>query len=204
MPFVPMDHTVQAELVYMWNGQVCQNVLQFRSSTGLTTPIMEQLGTYLVTWYDAQMKSLHNITCQLTSIRLTDMTTEFSPGLDFTTGLPIVGTLAGESLPNNVSISMSKRTLFRGRSYRGRIYQVGMGETMTNGNSVLAGTLTSLITKWKLLMAFPTAGTAWEMVVASKYEGGNERTEALLTPVINISSDGIIDSQRRRLPGRGN
>lgn len=204
MPFVSMLNTVQAELVYTWNSQTCENVLQFEAAGAISVPNMLELGAHLVSWYNTSMKALQSTFCTLTTIRLTDMTAEFAPGLDYTVGLPIIGTLGTDSMPNNVSISLTKRTIFRGRSYRGRIYQVGMGESQVQGNIVVATPLTNMITAWELLLAFSTTSEAWNMVVASKYEDGNERGTALLTPVINITSDGIIDSQRRRLPGRGN
>jgi len=204
MPFVPMLNTVQAEFVYTWNNQICQNVLQFEAAGSLSVPNMLELGAELVTWYDTLLQPLQSTFCALTSIRLTDMTAEFAPGLDYSTGLPLVGTAGTDSMPNNVSISLTKRTVFRGRSFRGRIYQVGMVESQVQGNVVLATPLANMIAAWEDLLAFSTASESWTMVVASKFEGGAPRATALLTPVINISSDGIVDSQRRRLPGRGN
>jgi len=204
MPFVPMLNCVQAEFVYTWNAQVCQNVLHFEAAGALSVDNMLELGAHLVTWYDTHMQPLQVIQCSLTSIRLTDMTVEFAPGLDYSTGLPLIGTRTGESLPNNVSLSLTKRTIYRGRSFRGRIYQVGMSETDTQGNNVVVAQANLMIAAWEQLLAFSTTTEAWEMVVASKFEDGSERTTAVLTPVINITTDYIVDSQRRRLPGRGN
>lgn len=204
MPFIPILNTVQAELVYTWNQQTCQNVLHFEASGSLSVDNMLELGAHLVDWYDVHMQPLHHNSCRLNTIRLTDMTVEFAPALDYTVSLPLVGTIGGNSMPNNVSLSLTKRTIYRGRNYRGRVYQVGLAEEQVDGNTVLSGPVGALIAAWEQLLAFTTTSESWEMVVASKYQGNVARPEAVTTPVINFSSDGIVDSQRRRLPGRGN
>lgn len=203
MPFIPVPNTLQAELVYSWNNEIVENVLHYESGGAVSLPEMEGLAAALATWFGASMKTQVSNACSLTNVKITDLTFQNAPGIDYSVGLPIVGTVSNESLPNNVSLSIAKRTIFRGRSYRGRVYQVGLCENQVTGNTVIAGTKTALLAAWELVKSFTISGSVYNLVVVSKYSGGAARSEGLTTPVLNFSTDGLIDSQRRRLPGRG-
>lgn len=203
MAFIPVPNVIQAELVYTWNNETCENVLHFESAGAPSIPNMQELGAYLVAWWTTSMKPLTHNSVQLVNVKLTDLNAAFAPAIDYTTTLPQTGTPSGDSMPNNVSLVMSKRTVFRGRSYRGRIYVVGLFEPMVAGNVVTGSHVTNLKTAWSLLNSFATTSESWTHVVVSRFEGGAPRAFGVTTPVINITSDGIVDSQRRRLPGRG-
>ena len=62
-----------------------------------------------------------------------------------------------------------------------------------SASNVMAGHETTL----------PVTLDPWSMVVVSRYENNAPRAEGIATLVDRLSSDGVIDSQRRRLPGRG-
>lgn len=203
MAFIPVPSTVQAELVYTWAGETCENVLHFEATGSPSPTEMVELGEHLIDWFDTYMKQYVNVTASLVNVKLTDLNAAFAPALDVTEGLPIVGTAAGDSLPNNVSCVFSKRTIFRGRSYRGRIYQVGLSEQHVTANAVLATPRNAMVAAWSQLISFTTPGEAWQLVVVSRYEDNAPREFGLTTPVVTITTDGVIDSQRRRLPGRG-
>lgn len=203
MPFIPVPNTVQAELVYNWNGEICENVFHFEAAGAPIVSEMVELGEYLINWYDVHLQPLHTGNISLINVKLTDLNAAFAPAVDVSTGLPLVGTLPGDSLPNNVAACISKRTIFRGRSYRGRIYHPCLGEAQVTGNTILTATRTSLLAAYSLLIGFSTAGEAWQMVVVSRFEGGAPRATGLTTPVTNLSMETTVDSQRRRLPGRG-
>lgn len=204
MPFIPATNVMQAELVYNWDGQIVENVLHYQRAGGVTAGAMNDLGTALVTWFNGSIKSVVAATCQLTEVRIMDLTSEFAPGVTWTSGLPILGTAGGASLPNNVSLALTKRTLFRGRAYRGRIYQVGLTETSVTANLVLSLATTILLPAWISILSITCGGVVCPMVVVSKFEGNLPRGSALVTPVVNITTDSVVDSQRRRLPKRGN
>src|SRR5680860_412131 len=158
MPLSPVPNVVQAELVYTWDQQVVENVLHFEAAGALSIPNMQSLGTYLVNWYDLGLQGAHPTTIALTSLKLTDLTSDTAPALDYTTGLPLIGVNTSPSLPNNVAVVMSKRTIFRGRSYRGRIYHPGLAEDQVVANNVNALTLADFVTEYEKLLSF-TAGT---------------------------------------------
>lgn len=203
MPFVPAPGICQAELIYNWNGQIVETVLHFEPTAALTPALMTELGEYLRVWWTGTIDTYFSNSLSLLSIKLTDLTTNIAPVVNYTTGLPAAGGNASPTLPNNVACVFTKRTELRGRSYRGRIYHPGLCEAQVVANTVDPPTLAALITQYSILLNFATLGTIWDMVVVSRYQNNLPREVADSNQVVSISSDGSIDSQRRRLPGRG-
>lgn len=149
------------------------------------------------------MKILHHQTIQLTQVKLTDLTADFAPTLNYTTGLPLVGSAGADGMPNNVALVFTKRTALRGRSFRGRIYHPGLAESQVAGNQVLSATVTSLLAAYNLLKTLTVGAETWPLVVVSRMHNGVVTNPGETHAVTTIDTDGFIDSQRRRLPGRG-
>lgn len=203
MPFVPATNVVQAELIFRWDNQIVENVLHYQVAGGVDLVSMNFIGADLTSWWDVTMQPLVPATVSLQEVRMTDLTSEFAPGASWIGGLPLSGTLPGVALPNNVALSITKRSNFRGRAYRGRIYHIGLSETQVINNQVDATHVTALLNAYAIIRELDFAGTNIPMVIVSRYQGGDPRGAALVTLVSGFSCDGIIDSQRRRLPRRG-
>lgn len=205
MPFIPTPNCVQADLVYDWNGQVCQNVLHYVKASPWLTTHMEELAENLKDIWDAQIKAVVSSTLLLSSIRVTDLSSETGAVINYSLGLPIAGTDVSPSLPNNCAIVITKRTLLRGRSYRGRLYHCGLTEANVVGNTVNSGVVSGLVTRYSNFISVPLTVAADEalLTVLSLVNGGVDRANGVATLVNNLTSDGVLDSQRRRLPGRG-
>lgn len=203
MPFVPATNVVQAEMIFRWDSQIVENVLHYQVAGGVDLAAMNFIGADLTSWWDVSMQPLIPSTVSLQEVRLTDLTSEFAPGASWIGGLPLSGTLAGNSLPNNVALSITKRSNFRGRAYRGRIYHIGLAEAQVVANQVDASHVTALLSAYSIIRELDFAGTNIPMVIVSRYQGGVARGAALVTLVSGFSCDGILDSQRRRLPRRG-
>lgn len=202
MPYVPATNVVQVEFVFTYDSQVCENVIHFQNTGAITTPIFNALGVHLVNWFNTNMKPLLPGTVSLNALKMTDLTTQTSGFLNYTTGLPLAGTLADAALPNNVALVITKRTVNRGRSFRGRIYHMGLTEGKVTNNAVQGLHVTALLTAYALLLSFsPSVGT-FVMVVVSRYSNGAARGAAVVSPVTGLDTDGSVDSQRRRLPSR--
>lgn len=118
------------------------------------------------------------------------------------TGLPLAGTGGSVQLPNNVTLCIKWTTENRGRSFRGRTYHVGLTESQVTDNEVVAVAMGQFTTAYgALLTDLATAG--WPLVIASRYANNQPRITGVATLVTGFSIDPFIDSQRRRLPGRG-
>lgn len=203
MPFIPTPQTLQVEFVHLFNGQYVEWVLHYTGSAAPDTTNMTAFAAACVTWWNANIRSRMTAAVQLIQVKVTDMSSATGEVVTYGTGLPSTGTAVGDSLPNNVALVISKRTNKRGRSFRGRIYMFGWPEAENAGNTVSPTTTNAYLTAWGLLKTLVVGSDSWGMVVLSRYNAGVPRPFGVPTLVTNFTTDGSVDSQRRRLPGRG-
>jgi hypothetical protein len=203
MAFVPVPNTLAVHMVYTMFSQRVENTLYFTPSAAITPTLMNSLGLMLYNWWVANIRPIQKSDVQLVQMDITSLETEFAPGITYTTNLPQFGTHAtGTLMPNNVTLAISFRTAFRGRSYRGRNYFIGFATDQVGASSIVLAVKTSLISAYNALIAAATAaGFTW--VVVSRVSHGAPRGTGLATPVTNILIEDTMDSMRRRLPGRG-
>jgi len=202
MAFVPFPLVAKAELIYRVDGQIVENVLHYKAIATFGIASMELLADSIVTNWNATLKLLTHSSVQLIAVRITDLSSSSAPVVEFVMGLPISGTLAGTQLPNNVTVVAKFVTLQRGRSFRGRVYQVGLSSTAINANVLTSTYRTSLAAAWTSMLDMG-GEEGWRLVVASRISDGVERTEGVSTIVEGVSVNPTLDSQRRRLPERG-
>lgn len=205
MPFVPTVNTLRADLHYLWDSQQCSNSLYFQGSASPDIALATELGEALISWWETEYAPNVAETVSLQEVVLTDLTNETSFSIAVTTGLPISGTVASPSLPNNVSLCISFRTAQRGRSSRGRNYVVGMCESQAVASEATEGFIGVMLDAYEQLIGAGTFVAGLQWVVVSTISNGDPRSSGLAQPVTSvIVTDPVIDSQRRRLPGRGN
>lgn len=200
----PAEGVTQAVLNYTYGGERCANVLHFVQTDGVTAPDPEELASRLASWWGNNIDSLVPNTLSLDSVTATDLSAGGPPGVIYTTGLPNTGGSTNLQLPNQCTVVISLRTSLRGRSYRGRIYHVGIGEPDVDGSTVNSTFRQLLLNAYDnlLLLTGDTGEPDYQIAVLSYYSGGALRPEPVATPVTSMSVDSRIDTQRRRLPRR--
>ena len=205
MAFIPVPNTAQAELIYIWQDQVVENVLYFTTGAPMTPVMLQMIASDLKAWWIADIQDLQGVDIALREIKVTDLETESSPVFTLTSGLPLNGNVASEPMPGNVSLCVSFRSAGRGRSSRGRNYFPGLTENQVQGNIVTSGVITSLLTAYGRLQtgdAMFDSQAGW--VVVSRFHNKAPRAIGLAQPVTSVVIiDPFVDSQRRRLPSRG-
>lgn len=202
MAFVPVPNVAQLEYIYTWDGQVVQNVLHYGSASLIDTAALNGLTAAALTWWSANLRASISSACSLIAVRATDLTTQTGPVVEDTTGLPLAGTGSSSAQPNNVTVAIKLITASRGRSFRGRVYHVGLPGTAVTANEITSTIRTNLRNAYLAALTLGTAPT-WTLVVASKFTNNAPRTEGLATTVTDVSVNPTVDSQRRRLPERG-
>lgn len=202
MAFIPVPNTVHAELVFNQQGQVVENNLYFYCAVDPTVEMMADLADILADWWHTHVATVTANSTALTTIKVTSLEQAFAPGIETPLNPPDPGLVNSPGLPNNATLVTTFVTGLRGRSFRGRNYFIGLAEGMVVGNVVDALQVTNINAGYEnLLLAL--AGTDWSWVVVSRYSDKQPRDIGVVTDVVTTKSDGIIDSQRRRLPGRG-
>lgn len=203
MAFIPATNTIKAEMVYNHIGQICENVFYAKMAGAVSLTDLTDLAGTLVNWFDTQLQPLVSNGTALTKVLCRDMTVESGAAIEFTTDLPMSGT-GGSALPGNVTVASKWSTGLAGRSFRGRTYLVGLpvGNNTTNANLLDAGYLDDLQDAYEALIADISVDDR-TFVVASFFHDNAPRTEAVLTEIIAVAVNNQLDSQRRRLAGRG-
>jgi len=110
---------------------------------------------------------------------------------------PNAGVMTGDSTPANCAIVISKRTGLTGRRNHGRMYIPGFSDTQVLGSTFQSTFLILLNALPVAMLAYNGTGT-----LPGKFAIASIRDLAMKT-ITAYAVDGIVDSQRRRLPGRG-
>lgn len=206
VPFVPNEHVVEVEFRAIWDSQKVENTLYFRQAGTPGIIDMLALAAELASWYSDEISPLQCSVVSLNEIVVTSLESETAPRVVYTSGLPLPGEFTGECMPNEVTWAIKFNTVGRGRSSRGRNFVLGIPRTNVAGNDIDVALAGNYVDAY--LAVIPrVAGlaTEWTWVVYSRRVDMAWRTEGLPQDVISVSfSDLIIDSQRRRSPGRGN
>jgi len=202
MAFIPVPGCLQAELRYTLFGQRIENVLYFEASRP-DQPAMAALALALQAWWVDEIAPFVSVQLVLNEIYITDLTTDSGQTYSGIIAGGSGGEISDNALPGNVALCVSFRTANRGRSYRGRNYVPGLAETSVAGNTVEPTVVNGLQSGYGALIS-AAAGAGYPWVVASRYSGGDPRPAGILTRVTGARVvDPYVDSQRRRLTGRG-
>lgn len=212
MPFVPVPNTIQVNIVFEMDSQEVENTIYYEKSTGVDltdiSAFTEELNAYIV----AELLPFLGNTIKL--IRLVSILLDAADSLLYisTTGLPATGGAAGAAAPNNVALCMSLRTANRGRSFRGRNFIAGIPKDLITENTVGSGSVAAYTDYYEGLIGLG-GDDGWAQVVVSRFSGytivdgkkkPTPRVTGITTPVTAAYVvDPTVDSQRRRLPGRG-
>jgi len=203
MPFVPFPNTAEAHVRYTYQGQLIENTLYFDRVGGWDDVEMTQLGDSIASTLNSDVMPFMPNTLVLREIYVVDLSSETASAVTYTGGLPQPGLSTEPALPNNVTVTASFRTNGRGRSSRGRNYLPGLTEGRVVGNTVQTSFTDVWLPFWSEMLSLGTdEGFQW--VVASRRANNEWRTTGVTAPVTAVVyTDLTVDSQRRRLPGRG-
>jgi hypothetical protein len=204
MPFIPLPNGIKVCFRYVVDGQQVCNVFYGTTTEDIDMTFLDGLGGALVTWWTTYMKPNLPPDCALQAIELTDAEEIGGVGIEYVAGLPSAGTFGSNGLPNNVTYAIKLASGHIGRSYNGRTYWPAVAfESKSGVNRVTSDFRTAAtLAISELINAFVDASA--QLVVASFHHAGAPRTEGVATPVAGaVTTDDILDSQRRRLPGRG-
>jgi len=202
MPFVPVPSAYQVNLKQMVAGQMVENVIAVRSDDGESPLSMSDIADVFLDWWSTELAPLLSSNITLNEIVVRDLSSESAGSFLLTPATPPAGA-GGQAVANNVAFCVSARTAAAGRSFRGRTYVAGLPRDSVSASAVSSGTASDLVAAFNQLRTLLEAINA-VIVVISRIHNGIERLTGLATVVVNYTAvDLTVDSQRRRLPGRG-
>lgn len=185
---------------YISSGEIVENVYNFSAGAPPTTATMNNLIDAFIAWETAHGVNMRAATTGLQRVTCTDLSTATGAVVDRQVIPELDGTSPGLQAPNNVTLAFAIRTPLRGRSYRGRIYHVGMPNNQILGNLIVGPTLTSWVGAYSLLLSLGVA-PIFHLGVLSRHNGGVRLATCVWTQATAFTANQQLDSQRRRLPG---
>jgi hypothetical protein len=196
MPAPNNPDVVKVALLFSRDTRTFVNTFHCYKTGGWTTPDMLALALRFRDWWQTyyRVRVPSEIALKEEQVRLLDPDNPLA--VDHPESPPIPGLLGQFAEAGNVTLALGKRTAYAGRRYRGRIFVPGLGETDVTATDVMdsAATIAFSAAMQALLDSLTTNATP--LVIFHK--GDN-----LFSTVTSFVIDSLVDSQRRRLAGRG-
>jgi hypothetical protein len=210
VPFIPSATEVRVVLEGSVDSQETDNDLAFSLPGGYILSDIQSLVTNLVDWFNLTFAVPLSRDWKTVAVHARALNVPAGFVVDVGTG-GVIGGQDFEAAPNNVAATISFRTGIAGRSFRGRNYIPGIPNPVVTLNTLDSGWMDSMVAAYNGLL--PGGGVlpgGWIWGVLSQFSGVDglghpiPRAFGVFTPIVNsLFVDATVDSQRRRLPGRG-
>lgn len=187
-------NTVESKLFAQRNGRLRLNIIHWKYDLGAPSTLeLAALNADIELNIIQEYEDFVAVGTQWYQIVSTDISG--AGGNTHTRAINRLGAGSIDDYPGNVSYVLSKRTGRTGRSKRGRFYLIDLPEDFFNGdiiNPLVIGQVDSLAAQ----LLLPRQAGRFIPAVASPTLGTSQE-------IVSITHDGVADSQRRRLTGRG-
>lgn len=201
-PFIPVPDTARVRMVYSFYGQTVMNVFYWKGDAPLIAADLSGLVDEVNIAWAAHWKPIQSANANLVYIEATALDTD--AGAQVTLPVGVNGTASGTGAPGGTTIALKFSTGLAGRSFRGRMYWIGLNLTSLSGDQISAGEHTALAAAVPAFFDDVETATGLTHVVVSYCADHAWRTTGVATPVLSYPLvDDNVDSQRRRLAGRG-
>ena len=203
MAFQRVPNTIEVQTVFMQFGQRVENVYHVEVPGGIDAAVLVDTTDTVATWVVETL--LGNLANSLTFVACEGRNLDIEDGSVHASTIPAAQTggasVGGEA--NNVSFCVSLRTARSGRSFRGRKYVCGIPTGQRTGDTLVSGYVTALLAAFNELIALLVSVDKF-LVIVNRIADHVVLSEAVVTHVVNAQAvDPVLDSQRRRLTGRG-
>lgn len=204
MAFISVPSTAELEITATLFGQNIENTLYVTKDDAWLAADLTDLANYGLGWWTSNILPSLSVDYLLRSAIATSLESDVAPSIEVPADPATVGGIGESSLPSNVCITVKFGTAFRGRSARGRNYLSGIPDVDQEGNQISLGFVTPVVEGYSEFPLGAGWGADWHHVVVSRFHDGAPRLTGITNEVITYTyTDNDIDSQRRRLTGRG-
>ena len=196
MPVPNNPLVVKATMQYARDTRQFENVFHFWNASGWTLASMQTLAEELRAWWNVAGKSPISDAVALTSILVRLYNPANPLAYDYPVSPPMPGGSVGTELPGNVTSTISWRTGLAGRKHRGRSYLPGYVEaSVGDDDRLVSAQVANIASNWSELILQGVISVGSLVVF--------HMADNTVTSIITYIVENIVDSQRRRLPGRG-
>lgn len=135
---------------------------------------------------------------EITEVYVRDLDTEVADQASVTPATTLEGDQPGDILPSYNTVAVSRQSGLTGRSSRGRIFWMGLAESQTTLNALVAGIGAEIVAAVIALDAV-LISSGFAPCIVSRYSAGVKRTVAVTYPLVAWGVlDDLIDTRRSR------
>jgi len=199
MAFYPVENTAKVAIEGEKNGALIVMTTWSRKLGGYAQEDIDALAAAVDDWVAEGLLTWlpPDYTYTQTKVRGMADAFDFFSSADAGAG---PGVYTGEGLPNNVALSVSRRSFYTGRATRGRVYIPLASEALVDASHVSSGFADGVADTWDTLRV-AMASEGWDEVIVHRKSGGTWLSTGVCYPVVDyICADTRTDSMRRRLP----
>jgi len=200
MPYQAAPRVAQVEVRGIFDDVPVENVYHFQRSSDIDQEGLDALTYTMNAYVLSTLAPDYPDALSVNEVYAADLTTP--DGLQSTNAndMPVTGGLTDDAMPPNVTLCISLRTAFRGRSRRGRHYWLGLTKPSVDNKLVTSTATAVLLADLQGLVGANALLAGWTWGVLSRWQDKELRDEALFTPITAITVvDRRVDSQRGRL-----
>jgi hypothetical protein len=201
--FIPAIHTVKMAVISYLASQRIVNVFHshFEDAAPDAASAADAADVLAAAW-DTNLMPVFSNQISFSHVEWVILDTQTAPaGRTGEAGTP--GSINHPSIAANAALVITARTALRGRSYRGRTFVAGIPNNfLSNAVTVDSTYANDLVAGFQLLQDAMTT-IASPLSVVSYQHDGRKTTPAHVETITHFTTDYFIDSQRRRLQGRG-
>jgi len=203
MPFQPAPDIVGVNVRGTYLGEQVENCLYFQTPATPTAAVVQEITEQVNGWWVTEILPQLAPEWVMNVTYGRSLNSEAAPEFLDDTNQGDVSAQTSPGLPGNVCFTIKFLTGLTGRSYRGRNYISGLCENACTGNEILSFNAEALKDGYDALLVIQESFD-WVWVVLSRQQDNVILPNAIGAPITSVSyTDLFLDSQRRRLAGRG-
>jgi hypothetical protein len=205
MPFQSAPGVIGVVVHGRLSGQLTNNTLYFhQNGADPTVGDCSAIASLVASWWNSEV--LPSLNQNLIMVKVVAKNLVVNGGAKAVASMGgQVGGVTSEQAPNNIAPCITYDTGQSGKSSHGRNYIPGISNSDVADNDVEAAWANTILGAYQTLLPGGTHDpTPYFWSVLSRQAAGVVLANAIAVPVLNVYfNDTTVDSQRRRLPGRG-
>jgi len=207
LAFQDVPDTAEVVVIGTLAGELCINKLYIKAAGGITSDLCDDIALLTDDWVDATWLDFVGGKYTFTQVTVRDLSAEASFESTSSVNGGSVGAGGSDTGPNNRTFAVHRKTAFSGKKQKSRIYVPSIPNAATTDanhiSSASADEFVDALLVWDGLIE-SYVGDSLEHGYVIRVRDGVQLTHGIFQPTTGWSyTDLILDSMRRRLPGRG-
>lgn len=200
MAFQAAPNVVGAYIRGTFQGKDVENTFYYKYTGTLTQSMVDDLANALHAVVVSDWLPLLSSGYTLRETYVRDLAVEDALQKTVVCTSGCAGAQTGDTLPNQATIAIARRSGLTGRSTRGRIFWPGLREADVANNTVDSTFISNVVAALEALDVAAIA-EAFVPVILSRYTAGAPRAVAVAYEVLTwLAVDALVDSRRSRKP----